>query len=146
MADRAEVAIESALLDHVVAFASSPAIPISLPNVDFTQPVPGPTTYWLRATYLPADTAPLGVDFGAYNEHMGIFQVDVFYGRKAGELKAARLAASIMDHFARGTRLAKDGVTVEINRRPSRARALYEDEWMQVPVTIPWIAFAKNPA
>ena len=56
MTDSVEVAIESALLNRLVAFCLSPAIPLALPNINFTPPAVGSNVFWLKADFLPADS------------------------------------------------------------------------------------------
>jgi hypothetical protein len=146
MADAVEVAAESALLNRLVALTFSPAIPLALPNVTFNPPTVSQTAMWLRATFLPADSFALGIDYGASNQHYGIFQVDVFYGQGGGELAPGRIAASVIRQFARGTRLTKDGFTVDITKTPYRRAMLKDDPWMMIPVSIPYLALASNPA
>lgn len=147
-----EVAIESALLTKAQAFAAaqSPAIAISLPNIAFTPPeskvtVGAATTYgkYLRASFLPAPSFETGISWDAHNQHYGLMQLDVFYGQGAGEYAPGRIASAIIDYFKRGTRLTKDGVTVLINKAPYRGPMLRDDPWMCVPVSIPYLSFAR---
>jgi hypothetical protein len=147
MADAAEVAIESALINRLVAFCASPAIPLALPNIDdFTPPVMSPSSYYLEAHFLPADSFALGVDYGADIQHYGIFQVSVFHGLGAGEYAPARIAANVIAYFKRGTRLTKDGFVVDVFKAPFRGRMQKEPDRVMIPVSIPYIAFAPNPA
>ena len=142
MSDAAEVAIESALLAHATAFANNHDYDIALPNMAFTPPTLSASAKWLRASFLPAPTATIGVNFAAYNQHNGIFQIDVFYGQGSGELAPGRIATGIIEWFKRGTEL--DVVT--IIRAPYRGPLLKSDPWMMLPVSIPYLAFATNPA
>lgn len=146
MADAVEVAIESALLNRLVAMTISPAIPVALPNVSFTPPQPSQTAFWLRGTFLPADTYSLGVPFGSTNQHYGLFQVDVFYGQGGGELAPGRIATSVIEWFKRGTTLTKDSFSVKIVQPPYRRTMIKDDPWVMIPVFIPYIAYATNPA
>lgn len=142
MADPVEVAILSALLNRAVAALGSN---IALPNVPFTPPTPSQTASWYRATLLPADTIPLGVNPGADNQHYGLLRIDVLYGQSGGELAPTRLAAAVISAFKRGTMLTKDGFDVLIWKTPFRGGAIKDDPWIMIPVSIPYIAFA-NPA
>ncbi len=145
MADAAEVAIESALLNRLVALTFSPAVPVALPNVAMTPPVAGPNVYWLRGTFLPADSFALSVAYSGTNQHYGLFQIDVFYGQGSGELAPGRIATSVLQWFKRGTRLTKDGFTVEVTKTPYRRTIIKDDPWVMIPVLIPYLAFAANP-
>jgi hypothetical protein len=149
MADAIEVAIEGALLTRLRALTLSPAVTVSLPNVPFTPPTPvTQTSAWLRATFLPAPSMAMGVQYDAANRHSGIFQVDVFYGQGGGELAPARIASTIIQWFPRGSRYSQDSATVEIgigNNIPRRGQMLKDDPWVMIPVSIPYVAYA-NPA
>ena len=149
MADPVEVAIESALLNRAVAFAASqsPAINIALPNVaDFSPPVATPTAKYLRATFLPAPTAGLGLSSNSTNQLYGLLQIDVFWGMNAGELAPSRLASQIIAYFKFETIVTKDGFTGTVWKQPYRSPMMIKDAWMQIPVTIPYVCFAPNPA
>jgi hypothetical protein len=146
MPDAVEVAIESALLNRLNALTLSPAVPVSLPNITFVPPTAGQSVAWLRATFLPAATTELSVDYTGSNQHYGIFQVDVFYGQGGGELAPARIAAAVIQWFKRGTKLTKDGFKVEVTRAPRRGSLLRDDPWQMLPVSIPYVAYAPNPA
>jgi hypothetical protein len=148
MAEPVEVAIEYALLTKAQQFASSqsPAIAISLPNIAFTPPTAGQNVKWLRATFLPAPSVETGIAWDAHNRHYGLFQLDVFYGQGSGELAPGRLASAAMAYFGRGAKLTKDGATVLIHKQPYRGPMIKDDPWMMIPVSIPYLCFAKPAA
>lgn len=146
MAEPVEVAIEKALVDRLIAMTISPSIPVSLPNVTFIPPNAGPNVYWLRGSFLPADSFALGVDFGSHNQHYGIFQVDVFYGQGSGEYKPGRIASALISWFERGLKLTQDGFVVNVLQKPYRSRMIKDDPWVMISVSIPYRAFARNPA
>lgn len=152
MPDAVEVAIESALLNRLVALTFSPVIPLALPNVgtppsrEFTPPAAEPGANWLRATFLPADSFALGIDYGSSNQHYGILQVDVLGYLGDGELAPGRIAASVIQWFKRGTKVTKDGFTAEVTRIPRRGTMVKDDPWVMIPVSIPYLAYAPNPA
>lgn len=145
MSEPVEVAIESALLSRAQAFAAaqSPALAISLPNIAFTPPAAGQNVKWLRATFLPAPSVETGIAWNAHNQHYGLFQLDVFYGQGAGEYAPGRLASAIIAYFARGTVLTKDGVSVRITKQPYRGPMIKDDPWQMLPVSIPYLCFAR---
>ena len=149
MSDAVEVAIESALLAYASAFANNNSLTISLPNIAFTAPTVSATAKYLRASFLPAPTNPLAISYTtgkATNQHFGIFQVDVFYGQGGGEIAPARITASLVAWFKPGTQLTSNGFTVQVLRSPYRGPLLKSDPWMQLPLSIPYVAFAPNPA
>lgn len=154
MAEPVEAAIVSALLTRAKAFADAqaPAITISLPNIAFTPPAPTPTAKWLRATILPADSASLSVGFSGSNQHYGLLQIDVFYGQGGpnnsggSELAPSRIASAIIQYFKPGTEMTKDGFTARVIRTPYRGQMMKDDPWMMIPVRIPYLCFAPNPA
>lgn len=146
MADAVEVAIEAALLAHLVTFGTAESLSIAQPNVAFTPPTPTPATKYLRATFLPADSFGIGVGFDSSNQHYGLLQVDVFIGVGGGEIVPARIAADLIAHFARGTDLTRDGFTIKITGKPRRGSMMIDGSWAFVPVRIPYLCLAPNPA
>ncbi|MDB5724629.1 MAG: hypothetical protein JWQ16_1383 [Novosphingobium sp.] len=145
MAEPVGVAIESALLSRAQAFAAaqSPVLAIALPNVAFTKPTPGPAAKYLEATFMPVQSVEMGVSFDAHVQHYGLLQISVFYGLGAGEYAPGRIASQIIQYFARGTVLIKDGFKVRIDKAPFRGPLIKDDTWMQVPVSIPYQCFAR---
>jgi hypothetical protein len=146
MTDSVEVAIESVLLNRLVAFCLSPAIPLALPNIAFTPPAPSPTTFWLKADWLPADSFSLSLANTGSVQHYGILQVSVFYGQGSGELAPSRLATRIIELFPRNLALTKDGFVVQVWKHPFRARMMKDDPWVMIPVSVPYLTFAPHPA
>lgn len=149
MADDAEVAIESALLDRYRALVLSPVLPKSYPLVKLVPPVAAPGVGWLRASYLPAPSFAIGIADNAFVQHYGIFQIDVFHGQGtegSGELAPGRIASRVVAWFKRGTKLTKDGFVVECGIGtdvPRRGQAIPDDPWVFIPVTIPYRCFAR---
>lgn len=147
MADAVEVAIEAALLEYAQLFATSKSVTIAMPNIAFVPPAVSATAQYLGASFLPAPSIPLGISFTASNnQHYGIFQLSVFQGQGGGEMVPARLAAAAIDYFTPGTVLTRDGFTVRIIKTPYRGPLIKTDPWIMIPVSIPYIAFATNPA
>jgi hypothetical protein len=142
MTDAVEVAIELALLDRVQDFATAQGLTIALPNIEFTPPAISKAAKYLRATLVPADTATIGVANTATNQHLGLLQIDVFFGSGAGEIAARRIAASIISYFIRGTRIVKDGFNVDVLQTPRLGPSLKDGVWNFIPVRIPYNCFA----
>lgn len=148
MAEPVEVAIEKALLDRAIAFATaqSPPLTISLPNVAFTPPTTTPTAQWLRASFLPAPTAGLGISLKSTNQHYGILQIDAVRGAGGGEYAPTRLAALVIEYFKFQTFVSNSGFNVQIWKPPYRGSLMKDGTTFFVPVSIPYVAFAANPA
>ncbi len=146
MADAVEVAIVTGLLGHLEDLTFTPVITVAWPNKPFDPPTPAKTARWLRPTVLSADTFALTVGHDGSNRHAGFLQVDVFYGLGGGDVAARRVAASIIAHFKRGTEIEKDGFTIQVTGAPSALATVKSDPWIMVPVRIPYLCFAVNPA
>ncbi len=154
MPELAEVAIELALLARAESFATAQGLTISLPNTPFTPPAAKsgasgqPTVYgkYLRATLLAAPSVETGISFNAHVQHYGMLQLDVFCGEGAGGPVPARIAASAIAYFPRGLLLTNDGINTRIYRAAYRGPLIVQDAWAMVPVSIPYICFARNPA
>jgi len=143
MADPAEVAIEAALIARAEAFAEAQSLTISLPNVAFEPPGPAPGVKWLRATFLPAASAETGISWNSHVQHVGLLQIDIFGNQGDGEPALGRIASAAIQFFPRGLRLSRDGIALLINRAPYRSSMLRDDPWMQIPVSIPYLCFAR---
>ncbi len=146
MADAVEVAIESALIATLETFATANSLTVSVPNVSFTPPANTPSAKYLRATFMPNDSYGLSVDVDGTNQHYGIFQVDVFYGQGGGEPAPARIAASLIAAFERGSTFTRDGFTVQIIKKPTRGMMISDPPWVFIPVRIFYTCYAANAA
>lgn len=141
MATGIEAKIFNALAYHMSQLVFSPAIPVAYPNVAFSPPA---TNKWLALHEFPAPTVPLSVDNRGANQHVGFAQISVFWPLNTGMVQPNEIAASIISHFKRGTRISRESIVVEITQA-SRSAALYEDRVM-IPVTINYRSFHANPA
>jgi hypothetical protein len=146
MADPAEVAIQLALIARAQAFATAQGLTISLPNIAFNVPTVAASAKFLRASFLPAPTAGLGVSVSSSNQHYGILQIDSVIGAGGGEPAAARIAAAAIAYFKMDTVMFRDGFAVKIWKPPYRGSLIKDDVWLFIPVSIPYVAFASNPA
>ena len=70
----------------------------------------------------------------------------MFWGLFAGELVPGRIAGQIIAWFKRGTSMTRDGFLINVIQTPYRRALLREDPWAIIPVRIPFICFAPNPA
>jgi len=117
-------------------------------NAPFT---PTHGTLYLQEAYLPADTTPVGMEYGSSEDHRGIYQVSVMAPRD--EYKAAAYAAvdAVALQFARGTELTRDDITVRVERVSASApiygttngQADEGGDRFFIPVSIYWRAFVK---
>jgi len=141
MTEAVEVAIELALLARAQAFAAANDLAISLPNIEFTPPVVSKTAKYLRATFMPADTARLVIGSGS-DQHYGFLQLDVFYGVGGGEIAPGRIAANIISYFKRDTLITSNDVRIRVSRTPLRGPQSSKDAWTMLPVRIPYNCYA----
>lgn len=146
MADAVEVAIESALLNRLVALTLSPVVAVSLPNITLAEPAGVPGARWMRAAFLPADSFAIGIANNAHNQHYGLLQVDVFGYLGDGDLGPRRIAAAVVSWFKRGTRCSKDGFMATVTDTPRVRAGIKDDPWWMIPVSIPYRCFARPPA
>lgn len=142
MAAYVETKVMEALSAHLGTLALSPAMPIAWSGVDFEPPDDG----YLRASHLPNTTQQISLGETGLNRHQGLIQVDVMWPESLGLTEAMERAGAIVAHFKRGTDLTREGVTVRIVRPPSVAPALRAPPFLQVPVTIAYLADAANPS
>lgn len=133
-----ETNIAGALGTRLSQLVLSPAVPISWPNLDFT-----PQGAYLRPTLLPARTESMGVSFRAPNDHAGVYQVDVFWPVRENYLNAIECASKIIDHFKKGTKMVRSGISVWVDGPPWQSPHLQEPNWFHVPVNIPFRAFVE---
>ncbi len=155
MAEPVNAAIEKALLDKAIAFATANSLTISVQNGlgadgrHFTKPAPSKTATWLRATVLPAPALSTGIAYDAHVQHYGFLQIDVIRGLGGGTVPMHRIVSAIRAYFPMGTALSQDNFTVTISQFVMR-RAIGEgplmadgEGWVKIPVSIPWVSFEK---
>lgn len=141
MATGTDAIILSALLDRLGSLAFTPALQIAHPGLDF--PAAGQTKpdNYLAAFFFPNRTTNSEIGSGQ-EQHLGILQVSVFWEKGVGHIKPLETAAAIIDHFAKGTTLHKDGLKVVIDRKPYASSIIEETDRVQVPVTVSYHAFS----
>ncbi|MEJ8571228.1 DUF4128 domain-containing protein [Microbaculum marinum] len=143
MATYDETKVLRALVAWLKTVSFSPALPIAWPNVDFDPPS---EATWLRATWLPAETAPATLGEGGENRHSGLFQVDVFVPLEIGHIVPTEYAGAIARAFKRGSDFTSDGVTVRVVTPPSVLTGYKQPPWYGVPVRIRYFADIPNPS
>jgi hypothetical protein len=141
--------IMKAMNAHLRDASIVPDINIAFPNAkvtSFTKPSVGdPASKWLRVTFLPAETQAFGISDEADNQNYGFMQVDVFTPLEVGELHPVRIANEIMAAFRKGTVMFEGGYKTRIYAAPTRLPMVKEDEWVMVPVRVPYKCFAPTP-
>lgn len=129
--------IQGALRSQLNTLANKP--PIAWENTNYS---PNATTLYLRATGLPGDTVQACLGDDGLDEHVGIFQVDVFVPDNKGRTTWPDLVA---DHFKRGTVLTLNTTNVRITT-VSINTAFKDDEFYIVPISITYQAFTAARA
>lgn len=142
-----ETDIEAALHARLVALVLNPVLKIAFPSQTFT-----PTTLpYLRPTNLPARTEPMSLSPLGPNDHVGIYQISVFW--PAGRVAASAqdgvnpildVVSAITTHFRRGTKMTRGSVSVWVDGAPWPSAAIQEPSWYQVPVSVPYRAFVDG--
>ena len=134
-----ESQITEALMEHLSELTLSPVLPVAYPNVPFTPPVSGP--YLHAHAPLRATTAAIGIS--AWDEHAGIFQVDVVYRAQDGVIKPTQIADAVAAHFPRNLHLENGSVRVDINEPPSIAAPVTDGTNLKTPVSIRYRCFKR---
>lgn len=138
-----EAKIADALLTYLGTLTLSQALPIAMPNVDFTPPAGGK---YLSAAHLPNATSQVTLGDNGFNRHIGLLQVSVVWPQNAGDIEPKEIAGQVVAHFKRGTVISHDGITLRIVQPPSVAPAIPDPPGYQIPVTIPYMIDAANPS
>ena len=128
--------IRAALETRLLAL--SPALPTALENALID---PAGAAHQ-RAYLLPNTTKTPGFDLITKHEK-GIFQVSVCYPLHQGSGACAARAELIRAQFNAGLRLTQGGITVLIYEWPSIGRAMPEDAYFVIPVSISYRSFTS---
>lgn len=110
--------------------------PVAWENLDYT---PTDGVMFLRETLLPSSTLQTSFGNVGYDEHLGVYQIDVFAPKGGGKGAAIAKADSVADHFKRGTTLTYNSADVRI-RTVSRAVFGYDENWLILSITIEYFA------
>jgi len=105
------------------------------------EPVLG-TTY-LRPTVLPGNTVGATLGSSGSDEHVGVYQIDIFTKAGIGRGVATVLTDTIGDHFKPVTELVYNAQTVRCVS-VSIGAAREGDGWYQIPVDINYMAFTTK--
>lgn len=142
MADGPDANLYMALTEHLETFVPvEGALPFAFDNLSLPTDVAAKPTNYLSASFLPNETS--NSELGDGQEQLrGLFQVSVFWESGAGLRSALNVVSQLIEHFAKGTTLWRDGLKVVIDRKPWAASPIQEDDRVQVPVTIQYHAFS----
>ncbi|RVJ35382.1 phage tail terminator-like protein [Sinorhizobium medicae] len=137
MAAGTDAIIFKAVTDRLIAMPG--VLPIAAPNVLFPaagQPLP---PKYLRLAFLPNQTRQITMANDPQQKR-GLFQVSVVWPVGQGIIGALDIADQVIDHF-KNRSLFASCVKITISSEPWAAGPLQEGERVQIPVTIPYIAF-----
>ncbi|MDX0808921.1 hypothetical protein GOD80_27670 [Sinorhizobium medicae] len=137
MAAGTDAIIFKAVTDRLIAMPG--VLPIAAPNVLFPaagQPLP---PEYLRLAFLPNQTRQITMANDPQQKR-GLFQVSVVWPVGQGIIGALDIADQVINHF-KNRSLFASGVKITISSEPWAAGPLQEGERVQIPVTIPYIAF-----
>jgi hypothetical protein len=137
MATGTDAMIFAALLTHLRIMPG--ALPIAAPNITFPAPEQSKPAKFLKVDFLPNRTRQ--ITFGPDpQQKVGMLQVSVMWPKGYGVIDALDMAGQIIDRFKNQTLFA-DGIKITINSEPWAASPIQDDDRMNIPVTIPYIAF-----
>jgi len=126
--------IQAALMTRLSTLTDSP--PVAWPNVEYS---PTAGTEYLQVNFLPVGTDQASLGTSGKDLTNGILQIDVVTPAGSGRTTTID---SIADHFARGTTVSYNGVSVRV-RSVSQSPALFDGGWYRVPVTINFYTYTE---
>lgn len=136
-----EAQITEALLQRLAALTLSPSLKIAYPNVPFPKTGETKPDTYLEAHQLRGPTDAVGIS--AWNQHQGIFQIDVVYLAQDGLIAPTEIADAVAAHFPRGLRLANGAVQVRIDEPAKIAAPVTDAPYIRTPVSISYRVFTR---
>lgn len=127
--------IREAFETRIAAFAAAqtPAMPVAWENVTFA---PSPAIAYLQCFMMPAPTQNPWMGVTA-NRLVGIFQINVYGIQDEGAGPTEQIADALIALFPRGTGMQQNGVTVNIDYTPTRAKGMSDPRgFFFIPVRI----------
>lgn len=142
MALSTEAAIMEALFARVALLtvgASPIYMParIAWPNIGFTPPA---DQNFLRVVFVPNATERALIDSDGPHRHFGLLQLSVYWKKNDGETRPRDIAGQVAAHFPADLRLGS--LPVRIIAAPNVADLIVEAARVQIPVMVPWEAWA----
>ena len=132
------LSISAALDGHLNVMPSLP--PVAWENVPYT---PDEDGLYLRPTLLAGDTVGASIGSDGSDEHVGVYQVDVFAIASTGKNAAITMADLIADHFKPSVELTHNGVSVNVVR-VSRSAAIAEGSRYKISVDVRYQSFTTK--
>ena len=132
-----EVIIYETLMDRLRDFGDAE---VAWPAVNY---VPKSGQHYLRPTVLWGTSNIPNVGAADSEFYSGILQIDVFWPENQGLTLPTTKAKEIIEFFPKGLDLSAGQLKLKIQNKPYVSPALQEPGWIQVPVSIPWRAFAS---
>lgn len=142
MATGIEAVILDGLLTRLGTLTLSPVMTVAYPGLNFTPPSAG----YLSVQHFPADAFQIELGDTGRNRFIGNLQVSVFKKAGVGLFPAQEAAAAIAAHFKRGLVITSGSILIRIDTPPIVTAAIMDDPYVQIPVTIRYLADASNPA
>lgn len=134
-----EAKIVLALTTHFQGVTLPTGCGIAAPNVVFT---PDGTHPYVRISVIK--NQPINVSISGSREpiRQGLFAAVVCWPIGPGLLPASELAGTIRDKFKFNTRINFAGGYIKVTKEPMVQGDMIENGYSQIPVIIPWQAFA----
>lgn len=140
MATSTDAIIFRALVEHLKTLPV--LLPIAGQNVGFPQAGQQKPAKHLSITFMPNRTRQITMGPDP-QQKIGILQVSVMWPKGQGIEDALMVSDNIINHFKNQVLIAS-GVRITINSEPWAAPPLQDVDRLNVPVSIPYIAFEQE--
>ncbi|RVJ51643.1 phage tail terminator-like protein [Sinorhizobium meliloti] len=137
MAAGTDAIIFKAITDRLLAMPQ--VLPVAAPNIVFPPAGQQMPAKYLRLAFLPNQTRQITMGNDPQQKR-GLLQVSVVWPVGQGIIGALDVADQVIDDFKNQTLFAS-GVKITISSEPWAAGPLQDGDRVQIPVTIPYIAF-----
>lgn len=137
MATGTDAMIFAALLQHLKGMAN--VLPIATPGITFPPAGQTKPPKFLKYDFMPNRTRQITLGDDP-QQKIGMAQVSVMWPIGSAIIDATDVSDKIISHFKAQTIFA-GGVKITINSEPWASRPIKDDDRMNIPVTIPYIAF-----
>ncbi|MBD8651485.1 hypothetical protein IFT66_10385 [Rhizobium sp. CFBP 13726] len=137
MATGTDAMIFAALLQHLKGLPD--VLPIATPGITFPPSGQTKPPKFLKYDFMPNRTRQITLGDDP-QQKIGMVQVSVMWPIGSAIIDAIDVSDQIISHFKAQTIFAS-GVKITINSEPWASRPIKDEDRMNVPVTIPYIAF-----
>lgn len=114
-------------------------LPMDAENSGF---VPQTDVLYVREQFVTPTASGIGLSFTSSVNHSGVYRVLVMAPRQSGKGPANAAANQVLNHFARGTELTRNGQRVLVSDVAMISGFADGDRWV-VPVEVTYKAFKK---